>query len=155
MNWREIPPHEWRIFLEGFGLRHRAWLVTVQQGPHGARQSTPAVDRPLAGVTAEPANGNVTDVVIRFGDETEPVRIKAPNALRVDETPRGEEIALEMEDARGVTRLRFRAGALPEEVDGLAPSEKAAMLPPEGNKAPLRQGRPVPCRRAGRRGRRG
>lgn len=128
MSWRDIPRNEWRSFLEGFGLRHRAWLATVLQGPHGEHQSTRAAERPLAGVTAEPANGDVVDVVIRFGDETEPVRVKALNALRVDETPRGEEIALEMANPRGVTGLRFRAGALPEEVDGVAPFEKMAML---------------------------
>ena len=34
-----------------------------------------------------------------------------------------EELGLDLDHARGVTRLRFRAAALPEELDGVAPSE--------------------------------
>ena len=52
------------------------------------------------------------------------LRVEAPRVLRVDVTARGEELGLDLDTARGVTRLRFRAAALPEELDGIAPSER-------------------------------
>jgi hypothetical protein len=54
----------------------------------------------------------------------EPLRIDAPQRLRVELTGRGEELGLDLEGERGVTRLRFRAVALPEEVDGIGPQER-------------------------------
>lgn len=123
MSAREIPPHEWRGFLEGFALRHRAWLASVRQRPHGGREITRAAERPLAGVDAQPRRGDVEDVVIQFAGAAKPIHVQAPKALRVDISPRGEEVALEMENAGGVTRLSFRAGALPEELDGISAGE--------------------------------
>jgi hypothetical protein len=119
MKPRDIPRSEWSRFLESFGRRHRSWLATVEEWPRGLPEVTRAVDRPLESVAAEDGA-----IVIRFGDAADALRVDAPQALRVDEAARGEELGLDLETGRGVTRLRFRAAALPEELDGMAPSER-------------------------------
>lgn len=111
---REIPPREWGGFLERFGLRHRAWLASVQEG----------AEHPLRSVSAERADGHVDAIVVRFGDDAPALRLEAPRALRVEQTPAGEEVGLDVETARGTAKLRFRAAARPEQLDGLAPSQR-------------------------------
>lgn len=123
MNRRSIPPREWPAFLKRFGLRHRSWLATVEEWPRSSPEITRVSDRPLLSLDAEHAGHEVRAVVIRFCDTPDGLRIVGPQALRVDETPRGEEVGLDLETDTGVTRLRFRAAALPEELDGVAPSE--------------------------------
>ncbi len=118
MNQREIPRPEWPDFLASFGRRHRSWLATVEEWPHEAPERTRAVDQPLESLAPEDGA-----IAIRLGSG-EVLRVEAPQALRVDVTPRGEELGLDLETRRGVTRLRFRAAALPEELDGVAPSER-------------------------------
>lgn len=117
MNQREIPRQEWPQFLESFGRRHRAWLATVEEWPRGAPETTRALDQPLESLGAEDGA-----IVIRFRDTPE-LRVDALRELRLDVTARGEELGLDFDTGRGVTRLRFRAAALPEELDGMAPSE--------------------------------
>jgi len=118
MNQREIPRREWPQFLASFGRRHRSWLATIEEWPRGAPERTRAVDRPLESLGAEDGA-----IAIHLGGG-EVLRVEAPRALRVDVTARGEELGLDLDTARGTTRLRFRAAALPEELDGIAPSER-------------------------------
>jgi len=118
MNQREIPRREWPQFLESFGRRHRSWLATVEEWPREAPERTRAVDQPLESLDAQDGA-----IAIHLGDGAV-VRVEAPQSLRVDITERGEELGLDLDSARGVTRLRFRAAALPEELDGIAPSER-------------------------------
>jgi hypothetical protein len=121
MSQRDIPRAQWKEFLESFASRHRAWLATLEEQPHGAAPSSSAAERPLKALEAEASGAGI---LIRFADDPIPIRVESPRALRVNETARGEELGLELESARGVTRLRFRAPALPEEVDGLMPAER-------------------------------
>ena len=118
MNQREITRKDWAEFLESFGRRHRSWLASVEEWPREAPERTRAVDQPLESLGAEDGA-----IAIHLGGG-EVLRVEAPRALRVDVTARGEELGLDLDTARGVTRLRFRAAALPEELDGIAPSER-------------------------------
>ena len=118
MNQREIPRQEWPQFLASFGRRHRSWLATIEEWPREAPERTRAVDQPLESLDAEDGA-----IAIRLGNG-EVLRVEAPQALRIDVTERGEELGFDLDTARGVTRLRFRAAALPEELDGIAPSER-------------------------------
>jgi hypothetical protein len=115
MDGQEIPRRDWARFLESFGRRHRSWLATVEEWPREAPERTRAVDQPLESLGAEDGA-----IAIHLGGG-EVLRVDAPRALRVEVTERGEELGLDLETSRGVTRLRFRAAALPEELDGLAP----------------------------------
>ena len=111
MRPRDIPRREWPEFLVEFGRRHRSWLLSIE----GA---TPVVDEPLDSRVADEGA-----VMVRLRNR-EPLRIDAPQALRVQLTERGEELGLDLESERGVTRLRFRAAAPPEELDGVGPLER-------------------------------
>jgi hypothetical protein len=117
MNQRDIARKDWPQFLDSFARRHRSWLATVEDWSREAPERTRAVDQPLESLAVEEGA-----IAIRLG-ESEVLRVEAPQALRVDVTERGEELGLDLDHARGVTRLRFRAAALPEELDGVAPSE--------------------------------
>ena len=120
MRPRDIPRREWPEFLAEFGRRHRSWLITIEAGGRidGAVQ---ALDEPLDSLAAEDGA-----VLVRLRNR-EPLRIDA-QALRVELTERGEELGLDLESERGVTRLRFRAAALPEELDGIGPLDGVGPL---------------------------
>jgi hypothetical protein len=107
MSLHELSRRDWSGALERFSREHRGWLVTVD-----GRDETTVVERPLRSVDTE-----ADSIVIRVGDAA-PLHVDAPTALRVDEN------GLDIETADGVTRLRFRATALPEALDGIAPSER-------------------------------
>lgn len=111
MKQREVPHHDWSRFLRVFSDAHRAWLARVE----GA--DTRTEERALDSV--ETSSGAI---VIHFRNAAD-VRVDSALALRVNETDRGEHLGLDIESARGLTRLRFRAAAMPEELDGVGPLE--------------------------------
>jgi hypothetical protein len=122
---REIPVRDWSSTLERFSREHRAWLATV----HRVRADAPIARVPLAPLD-EAAWERARDCVrIAFLDG-EALHVRRPRLLRVEHTDAGAEQALEIDTAEGeLVRLAFRATALPEEVDGLAPGEVAAPQP--------------------------
>jgi hypothetical protein len=112
---------EWSVFLERFGGRHRGWLGTL----HGVAQ-----DLPLTRISSEA----LESVALERYDFDFLVRITLangvsvcapqPRAIRIQQTDEGAEAALEVETAAGaLIRLAFRATALPDQLDGLAPKE--------------------------------
>jgi hypothetical protein len=103
MDVQEISRHDWPGALERFSRAHRGWLVSIANAK---------VEGPLRSVQTEGDS-----IVVRVGDAAA-LRIDAPVALRVDD------MGLEIETAAGVTRLRFRASALPEALNGIAPAER-------------------------------
>jgi len=120
MGKRAIVAGEWPSYLEKFALRHKAWLATVEERPRQGSARVCASNRPLESLTAEPLGAGMR-IVIGFGDAGDTLRVEPAHALRVEETPRGEELGLEIETPRGETIMRFRTAVLPEEVDGIAP----------------------------------
>jgi hypothetical protein len=115
-----VPAVEWCVFLERFSRRHRGWLATI----HGF-----ARDAPLTRIPSEP----LECVALERRDPEHLVRVTfasgislcapRPRAVRVQKTTEGAEAALEVETAAGAfIRLAFRATALPDQLDGLAPS---------------------------------
>lgn len=123
MSVHDIPRSRWADVLEQFSRGHRGWLasvVTVRPGP----ELTSHTDwRPLESVTVTRTAGRPTAIRVRFqGGPT--VCVRAPRTLGVDRRNDGAERALEIDAAGGeFVRIVFRATALPEEVDGIAPAE--------------------------------
>ena len=123
MSVHNVPRSRWADVLEQFSRGHRGWLasvVTVRPGP----ELTSHTDwRPLESVTVTPPAGRPTAICVTFqGGPTFCVR--APRSLGVDRRDDGAERALEIDAADGeFVRIVFRATALPEEVDGIAPAE--------------------------------
>jgi hypothetical protein len=116
-----VPAVEWRAFLEGFGRRHRAWLATI----HGVEHGVPVTRIPSVALASVTLNGHRPDDVVRL-TFVNGVSLCAsrPQAVRVQRTADGAECALEIEAADdGLIRVAFRAAALPEHVDRVAPAE--------------------------------
>lgn len=123
MVTREIQPGEWKEFFDEFSRRHEGWLVTIENfGDLGAQVE--AHERPLMGIVAERKAGS-SEIEILTGDapdETLTHVVAHPTRVRVEETPEGAEVALEIQSRdEGTTLVRFRATALPETVDGVGP----------------------------------
>ena len=123
---RTIPYTDWHSFLARFSRVHRAWLTKVERLAAGRPSHVEAPSRPLDTVAAIGAPGGHLAIEVRFQDAAEPVTVlvRRPTALRVEETADGAERGLDIEDSDGgCTRIRFRATALPETLDGMAPGE--------------------------------
>ena len=116
-----IPAVEWQSFLERFGRRHRAWLMTV----HGVEQGMPvtrAVSVRLESVALERCGQDYL-VRVTFGNGGS-LCAPRPRAIRVQQTVEGAEWALEIETADGAfVRLAFRATTMPDQLDGLVHGE--------------------------------
>jgi hypothetical protein len=122
----EIPPAQWRGFLDQFSRDHRAWLATLERGA-GQIDHIEVFERPLDSVAPHTVEGRIVSIVIRFQHDltAEPVmRVESPVILRVDEGVAGSAPVLEIEAKNGQrTRIRFRASPPLEALDGLAPGE--------------------------------
>ena len=118
---REVPTGEWGPFLVQFGREHRAWLATVHvvdaQGT-----VTRSTQIPLKSAAA-----SADTVRLEFLCEPPSLCVLSPGAVRIQETDIGRVQALEIDGSEGqFIRLAFRATALPEQLDGLAPGELIA-----------------------------
>ena len=118
---REMPAGEWRLFLERFSREHRAWLATV----HVVDARGKVTRRAQIRLKSAAVSGDA--VTLEFLDEGHALRGHSPRALRIQQTDVGLNQALEIVGADGqLIRLAFRATAMPEQLDGLAPGELTA-----------------------------
>ena len=125
MTVRDVSQSEWHSFLECFSRQHGAWLGTI----HGLVAGAPVTHIPSIALNsvmlASGASGRILRLTFANGVALCAVR---PCVVRV-QMDDGAERALEIETADGgFIRLAFRATALPEQLDGLAPSEVAAEM---------------------------
>jgi hypothetical protein len=115
---REVPPGKWRSSLEQFGREHRAWLANLH-----VIDTRSTVNR-FAQIPLKSATASTDAVWLEFLDEAHSFCARSPCAVRIQQTGIGLVQALEMETRDGrFIRLAFRATALPEQLDGLAPGE--------------------------------
>jgi hypothetical protein len=122
-----MPVGEWGPFLERFGREHRAWLATVHV------VDAPGTVTRAAQIPLKSAAASADAVTLEFLCEARSLCAPGPRALRIQLTDIGLIQALEIDGAEGrFIRLAFRATALPEQLDGLAPGELIAdRLPAE------------------------
>ncbi|HLG57561.1 MAG TPA: hypothetical protein VI485_19620 [Vicinamibacterales bacterium] len=124
MTVRDVPRSGWCSFLERFSRAHRGWLATI----HGIERGVAVTRVPSEAIKAIALEQHVPDAIVRL-TFLNGVSLCAPrpSAVRVQETKDGAECALEVDTAEGAfIRLAFRATALPEQLDGIAPAEMAA-----------------------------
>jgi hypothetical protein len=122
---RNVPFGEWPSFFERFSREHRTWRASV----HGIQG-----DLPITGVTSIPLESVSLDmrgfdhvVRLRFINGVS-LCVLQPRDVRVEETDDGIASGLEIDSADGAfVRVAFRATALPEQLDGLAPGEAAGV----------------------------
>jgi hypothetical protein len=121
---REIPRNEWPDFFDGFSRRHDGWLVTIEILDESLGDQIEVKNQKLKGIVAE-RRGDPKTIDILVGnspDEGSTHIIDKPTRVWVEVTGEGAEAALEIESEDHVkTLLTFRAAALPETVDGVAP----------------------------------
>jgi dienelactone hydrolase len=121
-----VPMDEWSSFLASFASRHRAWLTTITIVGPGSDPQELARTRPLGSIGLLRDRGRIVALEVWFSDHDAPrsVVVLGPTRLRVEETARGAERGLDLEDRYGRrTSIRFRATALPETVDGIVAAE--------------------------------
>lgn len=123
MTIHDVPESEWRSFLERFSREHRAWRATV----YGLEQGAPVRLVQSVAIRSVTLEGIPPDWLLRvtFADGVS-LCVPHPCALRVQRRRDGAERALEVETVDGAfVRVAFRATALPEQLDGIAPGEAA------------------------------
>ena len=121
MTVRDVPRSEWSSFLERFTREHRAWRATL----HGIERGVPVTCVPSAPIRSVVLETHAPDPIVRV-TLVNGVSLCAPRpcAVRVQEAKDGAECALEVDTVDGAfTRVAFRAIALPEQLDGIAPNE--------------------------------
>lgn len=123
MSVHDVPRSRWADVLEQFSRGHRGWLVSLVTVRPGAELASCTDWHPLESVTVARTGGRTTAIRVKLqGGPT--VCVRAPRTLGVDRRDDGAERALEIDAAEGeFVRIVFRATALPEEVDGIAPAE--------------------------------
>jgi hypothetical protein len=116
-----VPELEWHLFLKRFSWRHRGWLATI----HGIEQNEPVTCVPSARLESVALEGAGPRALVRLTIANGvSLCVPRPHRVRVQQTDDGAERALEVDSADGaVVRLAFRATALPEQLDGVAPGE--------------------------------
>jgi hypothetical protein len=117
----DVPAVEWHGFLERFSRRHRGWLATI----HGFAREAPLTKIPSEPIQSVALEQCDSDHLIRFTLANGlSLCAPRPRAIRIQTTIEGAETALEVDTASGTfMRLAFRATALPEQLDGVAPGE--------------------------------
>jgi hypothetical protein len=120
---RDVPATQWHAFFERFSREHRAWRATV----HGVAQGVPITRVPSVALESVTLERHVPDLIVRlrFANGIS-LCTTGPRAVRVEQTDDGAECALEVDAADDAfVRVAFRATALPEQLDGVAPGEVA------------------------------
>ena len=103
---RDIPKEDWQDFLISFSRLHSNWLVDVDFEEVRLLQ-TPLEELTIAG----------SEVHLKAGETT--IKIQKPLQIRLQQTEKGEDEALEIAGPQEVCRIRFRSPILPELVDGV------------------------------------
>jgi hypothetical protein len=120
MTVRDVPPSEWCSFLERFSREHRAWLATI----HGIEHGVPVTVVPSVAIRSVILEKHADPVVRLTFSNGASLCAPRPCVIRVQETGYRAACALEVETVDGAfVRLAFRAVALPEQLDGIAPNE--------------------------------
>ena len=118
------PDSRWADVLGRLSASHRGRLASMFTGSPGPELMSHTDWRPLESVVLT-RNGGRRAVRITFQGWPEAC-VDGPRALAVGRARDGAERALEIDAAGGVfVRIRFRATALPDQVDGIAPAELA------------------------------
>lgn len=129
----EIERKEWEPFMARFSRVHRGWRVSVgvidteiMRRSMEAEAHTVSEDALFEDLRLDQrAEGDRLALVLGLQTAFATHAVPEPRRLFVETTEKGEEEALRVDSADGTSLLlRFRAAATPEDLDGLAPSER-------------------------------
>jgi hypothetical protein len=136
MEINEVPRDQWQTFCDTFSRQHQGWLTSIEQldtppvesdwmaAEHQAQVL--AREMPFQGLLAEPReDGFALTVMVSEGRQHIAHPVQQPLRIIFQQAPTGAHKGLRIDQASGrSTLIRFRAAALPQELDGLAKSER-------------------------------
>jgi uncharacterized protein DUF5335 len=119
----DVPRKDWPSVLGEFSAIHEGWLVSLDVMGSDLGVQPQFRDVPLRGIVAETTLSEPAITIV--GGRPDGGRathvIHGPAHVRIERTPEGADVALEVESGAGLTAiLRFKTVALPETVDGIA-----------------------------------
>ena len=104
-----IPPESWKARLNRLSDAFEGWLVSLDVTPSAAGRLREFRRMPLLGITAESNGPIVISVAEPTGEHVSHI-IRSPKHVRLEQTDRGANAALEIESADGEKAvLRFRS----------------------------------------------
>jgi hypothetical protein len=121
MRTIEIPARDWSRTLDQFSLLHQGWLVSLDVVAPTLGTQPEIRELPLVAVTAE---SNLLDSIITIAAARQDGAhiahvVRSPRHIRIERTPEGADVALEVQSADGTAAiLRFRVAERPNTVDG-------------------------------------
>ena len=128
MKVQEIPPSQWKRFLESYRHQHQGWLASFVPPGDSAAEPLPLTDIRLE---CTDAHDRIVFCFNQGGAETSHA-VPHPRGIHAVLTDDGAHVGLEIKSDDGdVSALRFRVPAVPETLDGVAPAER----PPHGRRA--------------------
>ena len=126
MPMQEVPRKDWEGFLRSYCREHEGWLASFVSPDRHASEPLPLMNIRLECTDAHDR------IVLCFGKDGAEVAhaVPHPRAVRALRTDSGAHAGLDIESDDGdVTVLRFRAPAVPETLDGMAPGEHPPRRP--------------------------
>ena len=136
MEIHEVPGEQWQTFCDTFNRQHQGWLTSIEQWDTPSVESDWLVaehqaqvlvrEMPFQGLLVEPrAEGVALTVMMSEGRQHIAHPVPQPQRLLFQQTPTGAHKGLRIDQASGQSLLiRFRAAALPQELDDLAKSDR-------------------------------
>ena len=121
MALEEISRSRWFGFLDQFGRQHRRWLVTLEREHPDGQSYMLAHEVPLEGIVLTGEGVVEAELGGRKKAGPQKERVRNPERILLASRSDGAHEGLRIEQTDGgVTTLRFRATARPEQIDGLA-----------------------------------
>jgi uncharacterized protein DUF5335 len=122
MQTIEIPPGDWARSLNEFSAMHDGWLISIDVLSNTLGAQPQIRELPLRGISAELRGADSTIAISAARADGEHIThiIHAPTRVRIERTPEGADVALQIESAEGTAAIvRFKTATLPVTVDGL------------------------------------
>lgn len=119
----EIPRGEWLSFLDSFSRQHEGWLVTLEVPEGQGRSGVEAQNLKFEGVTPEHSEGHdrISIALGKAPDDHLTHFVSDPKRLLFLQAKSGGHVGLRIESADGgLTVIRFRGPAKPEDLDEVA-----------------------------------
>ncbi len=115
MHTQEIPPDQWRPFLDRFSQEHEGWLTSIEVLDDAHGPLSEAQWQPLQGVSLDTKGTQPSSVAISVGNPTGMyIRhlIELPLHIRLVDDPPGSDVALQIEPATGPKTLLHLRGPI-------------------------------------------
>jgi hypothetical protein len=117
-----IPQEQWKEFLDEFSERHRGWLVRLEIHDRETDEEVESHYLPLHSIELDTEDVHNPRINISVNNDHKLIKhvLFRPSRLTLTLTSIGADESLHIQSLNTLTTVRFRAGVLPEIVDGVA-----------------------------------